>query len=257
MSTGRLLELVGDVNGILELDQFHRGMLIALARAIRCDWVSVNDIHPDPSKIVSLVEPAVPEHLLAALAEHAHENPLIQRHLRTRDGRAHRLSEVVTAEQLHALALYRECYIPLGVEYQLACVLDASPEHFVGIALSRGDRDFTVAECNLLERARPFLVQAYRNARAHAALSEQLAARGDPRATLADALRGAGVGDREAEVLACVALGRSNRDAGELLGISPRTVQAHLRSGFRKLGVRTRSQAAARAWALVTKDFVT
>jgi DNA-binding CsgD family transcriptional regulator len=257
VSTERLLELVGDVSGVLELEQFHRAMLLALARAIRSNWVSVNDIHPDPSKIVALVEPDIPEHLHAAFAEHAHENPLIQRHLRTRDGRARRMSEVVTTAQLHALALYREVYAPLGVEYQLACVLDASPDHFVGIALARRDRDFTLADCNLLERARPFLVQACRNAKAYTALSEQLAVREEPRAALESALRDAGVGERESEVLACVALGRSNRDAGELLGISPRTVQAHLRSGFRKLEVGTRSQAAARTWELVTKGFVT
>jgi DNA-binding response OmpR family regulator/DNA-binding CsgD family transcriptional regulator len=51
---------------------------------------------------------------------------------------------------------------------------------------------------------------------------------------------------REAEVLYWVAQGKTNRDIGEILGTSPKTVTKHLEHVFEKLGVETRTAAAAR-----------
>ncbi|HXD06493.1 MAG TPA: response regulator transcription factor [Burkholderiaceae bacterium] len=50
---------------------------------------------------------------------------------------------------------------------------------------------------------------------------------------------------REAEVLYWVAKGKTNRDSGEILGMSPRTVNKHLEHVFEKLGVETRTAAAS------------
>ena len=52
---------------------------------------------------------------------------------------------------------------------------------------------------------------------------------------------------REAEVLSWIAKGKTNRDVGEILGMSPRTVNKHLEHVFEKLGVETRAAAAALA----------
>jgi DNA-binding CsgD family transcriptional regulator len=52
---------------------------------------------------------------------------------------------------------------------------------------------------------------------------------------------------RETEVLSWLAKGKTNRDIGEILGMSPRTVNKHLEHIFEKLGVETRSAAAALA----------
>jgi LuxR family transcriptional regulator, quorum-sensing system regulator CciR len=52
---------------------------------------------------------------------------------------------------------------------------------------------------------------------------------------------------RETEVLAWVARGKSNPQIGEILGISARTVDAHLRRIYLKLGVFDRISAAVRA----------
>ena len=48
--------------------------------------------------------------------------------------------------------------------------------------------------------------------------------------------------EREMEVLGLAAKGKSNKDIGEALLISVRTVQAHMRSIFNKLGVGSRSE---------------
>jgi len=50
---------------------------------------------------------------------------------------------------------------------------------------------------------------------------------------------------RETEVLMWIARGKTNRDVGQILGSSPRTVNKHLEHVFYKLGVETRSAAVA------------
>ncbi len=52
---------------------------------------------------------------------------------------------------------------------------------------------------------------------------------------------------REAEVLYWVVKGKINRDIGDILGTSPMTVKKHLERVFAKLGVETRTAAAAMA----------
>ena len=52
---------------------------------------------------------------------------------------------------------------------------------------------------------------------------------------------------RESEVLYWVIRGKTNRDIGDILGTSPRTVHKHLEHVFSKLGVETRTAAAALA----------
>jgi DNA-binding NarL/FixJ family response regulator len=56
-----------------------------------------------------------------------------------------------------------------------------------------------------------------------------------------------GLTAREAEVMMWIARGKTNRDIGEILGSSPRTVNKHLEHIFEKLGVSTRSAAVSMA----------
>ena len=52
---------------------------------------------------------------------------------------------------------------------------------------------------------------------------------------------------RESEVLLWIAKGKSNRDIGEILGLSARTVTKHLEQIYVKLGVENRASAAVKA----------
>lgn len=65
-----------------------------------------------------------------------------------------------------------------------------------------------------------------------------------------DLLQGLNLTPREAEVLAWVAQGKTNREAGIILGMSTRTVQKHLERIFDKLGVETRTSAILKAWQM-------
>jgi DNA-binding CsgD family transcriptional regulator len=61
-------------------------------------------------------------------------------------------------------------------------------------------------------------------------------------------LRRLGLTAREAEVLLWVAQGKTNPEIGIILGASPGTVHKHTEHIFEKLGVETRTAAAACAW---------
>jgi len=244
----RLLELVGDVCGLLDIEELRRGLLSALHSALPSSYVSLNDIGPGPEEIVALMSPEESRESLQAWVRHAHENPLLRYYLRTQDGRPMRFSDVCSREELHGLALYREVYEPMGVEHQMAFTLPAGPRRVLAIALSRGESDYSDAERDFAERARPFLIQAYLNAIAYEAARAGLS--GAAPAPAIECLLAAGLTPREAQSLRLVALGRSNQHVAEALGISHRTVGKHLERSFRKLGVSDRSSAAARVWEL-------
>jgi len=56
-----------------------------------------------------------------------------------------------------------------------------------------------------------------------------------------------GLTHRESEVLLWIAKGKANRDIGEILGLSSRTVNKHLEQIYSKLGVENRASAAVKA----------
>ncbi len=248
----RILELIGDTFGLLEIEELRWGMLAALRQALPSDYVSLNDVGPTPETVVAIIEPDQPPSTFETWAIHAHENPILRHYQRTGDGSAKRFSDVLGGDQLHETPLYREVYEPMGVEHQLAFTLPGGPGRVLAIAMSRGEPDYSDADCDFINRARPFLIQAYLNAIAF----EGLRTRPDYSRTerIVDGLRTAGLTRREAEVVRLVALGGSNQHIASTLGISYRTVGKHLEHGFRKLGVGDRSTAAARAWELAQLD---
>jgi DNA-binding CsgD family transcriptional regulator len=250
-----LLELIGDTQGLLELDEFRHELLSALQRAVPSDWVSVNDIGPEPDSTVVLAEPPPPAELIPVFARYAHENPLVDFYARTRNGRAMRFSDLITREELHALDLYTQVYVKLGVEYQIAFTLPHEPERILGVALSRQDRDFSDEERDLLDQARPFLIQAYRNAIRYTTVLSQ-SNHGQAAATVPrlDRLVALGLTRRQAEILLQIATGASERDIAQRLSISQRTVEKHLERCYRRLGVNSRSVAASVAWATLDQE---
>jgi DNA-binding CsgD family transcriptional regulator len=223
----RALAIVGEVMGLLDLREFCQGMLAALREAVPSDICALNEVPADPPRTVSIAEPEVPAALHAAFARHGGENPLVRRHMRTRDGRAVRFSDVITRRELHHLDLYREVYLPLGIEYQIAFTLPSSSPRVLGVA-------------------RPYLIQAYRNALEHTRLARGVSGR----LALED-LGDLGLTRRQAQTLRLVAMGHSDQDAAQELGISVRTAQKHLELAYRTLGVSDRSQASRAAWATV------
>ena len=240
-----LLDLVGEVYALLDLEAFQPGLLQALARAVTVDWASLNSLTPEPGHAFGMSVPPVPPEVYDVFAEFAHEHPIVVHMQRTGDGQPLRISDVIDRKTFRTTRLYRDAYALIGLEHQVAFTLPAPAGHVVGVALSRRDEDFTDAECALLRRARPHLIQAYLNALEHTALKRRL----DEAPALPPAdLAAYGLTPREVQVVRRVASGQRNRDVADQLGISDRTVQKHLEHAYRKLGVRSRSGAARIAW---------
>ncbi len=59
---------------------------------------------------------------------------------------------------------------------------------------------------------------------------------------------------RESEVLCWIARGKTNREIGQILDISPRTVNKHLEQVFDKVGVENRTTAASVAIRLISEN---
>jgi DNA-binding CsgD family transcriptional regulator len=148
------------------------------------------------------------------------------------------MSDLVTRQQLHRLDLYRHVYRPLGVEYQIAFTLPSGADRILGVSLSRVHKDFTTHERDVLNAARPYLIQMYRNA----LLCSRLVAEADvgisPRS-----LEALGLTRRQAEVLVLITGGRSAAQAAAALGIATRTVHKHLEGSYRTLKVSSRAEA--------------
>jgi len=82
--------------------------------------------------------------------------------------------------------------------------------------------------------------------RIHAALKEQDMA---PRSSGGRRAYGDELSPREAEVVRLAGSGRKNREIANVLFISPRTVEAHVASAIRKLGVESKQELVAVAEA--------
>jgi GAF domain-containing protein len=172
--TQLLLELVGEVYGFEDLAQYRHGILEIITRAVPCDRVGYNEITPDGAFEITV--PDFDPSLAPKFAELIYENPLLQRHAETGDGRPYRICDLIDQPTFHRLALYQEFYRHIGIEWQVAFTLPATAPLIVGIALTRTRADFTDHEVQLLGLARPHLMQAYRNAELRGARTAMLVA---------------------------------------------------------------------------------
>ena len=327
-----VLDLVGEVHDAASMDDMRASLLPAIRRMVPAEYASYNEVGPD-HVVVTVSDPVLPEWAHTAWARHSGQNPLIARLVRTRDSRPYQWADVVAPNQFRRTSLFRELYGPLGIDQQIAFALPSPAELTIGVALSKAGNPYSESEREMLDLARPHLIQAYRNAQ----IKDQLAAllddvrrgvdaagqgvavlaadgtvsfasakaatlvarsgagdlrEGEPpprglipserttmvsldggdallvrrvngaekgatvllfepakQALSADVLRGLGLTPREAEVLAWLARGTETPEVAAELGVSARTIQKHSQAIHAKLGVRSRSQAVATAWA--------
>jgi DNA-binding CsgD family transcriptional regulator len=170
--------------------------------------------------------------------QHLPEHPVLAFHLATGGGRALRISDFLSDRQFRSLGLYCDFYRAAEVNYQLAITVPAPGGGLIGVALNRCGHDFSAADLDLLDLLRVHIGQA--------------AATIPPRPAVAappGSANGLPLTRRQARILQLVADGQSDRGIARALGISTRTVQAHLQHAYRALDVSSRTEALARLQA--------
>lgn len=161
-----VLDFVGEAHGAGDLDELRSFLPGGLAGLVRTDYASYNEVGADGTVYATVAYPEVPADAFEGWARYAYQNPLVQRHARTRDGRAYRFSDVAQWSELEHLELFSEFYKSLGVRHQIAFTLPSPPQLTFGLALSRGGRDYSERDRDVLNLTRPHLIQAYRNVQA-------------------------------------------------------------------------------------------
>jgi DNA-binding CsgD family transcriptional regulator len=174
------------------------------------------------------------DELEARVADH----PVVSRMLRTGDGRAARVSDVISQRRFEQLPIYRDRFRAPGLRYQLIAGIAFTPPLPSGLGFARVGSDFGERERVLLELLRLPLATVFRTALARAS-----ARRLEVDAARAKAL---GLTEREIQVVGHVARGLADQAIARELSISVRTVEKHLEHAYRKLGVAARREAVAR-----------
>ena len=179
-------------------------------------------------ELVEVVGEPVPPQIEDAYRALGSQNPHRCR-TNARQRRVLRLSDFASRRELRRLEYYREVFQPLGIQDALRLWLPAPDGRARTVYFERSGRDYTDREKTLLELLRPHFIRIHRL-----------------RATRRRARAALELTEREADVLALVREGKTNREIGDTLFISPHTVRKHLQHVFEKLGVATRTAAAER-----------
>ena len=199
--------------------------------------LSVCDLARNTRSVVGDAEGAISAADRASFDRHFTDHPLVRYHARTPGGGAHRISDSLSLAQFRESALYNEYYRRIGIDHAIAVPLFVDRGLLVSFVLNRRRLDFSDRECALLDLVRAPLGALYRN----------LLLRKNDRGFTA-----LPVTPREREVLSWLAAGKTDKDIGQILGMSPRTVQKHLQHIYEKLGVETRTAAVVRAMEIST-----
>jgi DNA-binding CsgD family transcriptional regulator len=105
---------------------------------------------------------------------YSHEHPFVDHFRKTKDGRAVKFSDFVSAREFRRTSLYNEFFRPLNIRHQMTFLLQEPGSLLSAIALNRGAKDFAERERLILNLLRPHLMQAYRNAEAVTELQQEL-----------------------------------------------------------------------------------
>jgi DNA-binding CsgD family transcriptional regulator len=237
-----LAELYAPAGAPGGLDYAARVVRVA-ARLVPADSCSYNHIGGGPRLLAWLIEPADVGTFpggVQLFQQHLPEHPLVAHIQATGDGRARRISDFLSDRQFRSLGLYHDFYRLCGVDYQAAISVAAPGGGLIGVALNRQRHDFSAEELELLDLLRIHIGQA-----ADIALLTQPGPAASP-----DSAANPLLTPRQARILQLVADGQSDRGIARTLGISTRTVQAHLQHTYRALDVTSRTEAVARLRAL-------
>jgi DNA-binding CsgD family transcriptional regulator len=235
----RLITGLGDLYSPVDSADYPARVVSVVTSLLRCDSCSYNQFGP-AGPLAWHVQPAgvgaFPDSV-GIFRQNLPQHPVLSHQQATGDGQALRISDFLSDRQFRALGLYRDFYRHTDTRYQAAISVPGPRKGLIGIALNRPYRDFTDDEIELLDLLRPHIQQAaiICQALAEPVLVRPGAGEHDPLITV-----------RQARIMKLVAAGHPDKVIGQILGISTRTVNAHLQNIYRTLDVTSRTEALAR-----------
>lgn len=219
--------------------EFPRHLIEVIGALVPATMTTFDIIHKDPEKCVNVQGRPVSEQWQNRCAELLPTHPTVVYVNNGGTESVVKITDVITQRQFRKTALYNELFRTADAEYQIAALVPIEGG-VAGLAINR-DIDFVEEERVMLQYLRPHI------ARAHA-LSDMYAAANACPVPVGDCRPWAkkrGLTPREMEILHWIAEGKRDKEIAEILGLSWRTVKTHAVRIFQKLGVETRTAAAA------------
>jgi len=220
-------------------DAFARRGLECLPRLVSSELttLSVCDLDTGHRSVVSDRPGAISRREIEVFDHYFYQHPLVREHGRNPRAVTRDTGELLPGSAFRRTPLYNDYYRVIGIDHAMAVPIHVDGRMLVSFVLNRSKRGFGDRDRACMEMMRPHLGNLYRlsvAARRHWVPAAESA--------LPDSLT-----PRERDVLRWVGAGKTDRDIGAILEISPRTVHKHLQNIYEKLGVETRTAAAMRA----------
>jgi DNA-binding CsgD family transcriptional regulator len=231
------LHAIGE--GCVQSDDFARRGVECLPGLVASELttLSVCNLDSGHRAVVSDVPGALSAQEVVLFDRYFHEHPLVREHGRNPRAVTKRIDDLVPQAEFRQSGLYNDYYRAIRIDHAMALPIHVDQRLLVSFVFNRRGSGFSDEERDALELIRPHLGNLYRLC---AALG---------RAGWAPAQRWQ-LTPREEDVLRWLSAGKTDRDIGAILEISPRTVHKHLQRIYQKLGVETRTAAVARAFSV-------
>lgn len=243
----RALAVVGDIAATIDdADAFARCGVERLTALLGSDITTLSLCDLRQARRLAVGAPAIGAAEREAFDRHFAMHPLVRYH--GGGGRhVHRISDSIGAAAFRRSALFADYYQRVGIDHAIALPLHHADGWLVSFVLNRSGRDFSDRELALLDAMRTPLARLFGHTTWLRRMDREWRASRPDAPALAAPLW---LSPRQREVLRWVAAGKTDRDVGAILGISPRTVHKHLQNVYAQLGVENRTAAVMRALAL-------
>jgi DNA-binding CsgD family transcriptional regulator len=201
--------------------------------------LSICNLETGHRSVVSSLPGAISRREIEVFDRYFYEHPLVREHGHNPHAVTRRINDLLAGDEFERTPLFNEYYRPIRIDHAMAVPIHVDSTLLVSFVFNRSGRDFSDRDRACLELIRPHLGSFYRLSRAmdSARSASEALKSGAPELHLTA---------REREVVEWLGAGKTDRDIGEILGISPRTVHKHLQRIYEKLGVETRTAAVMR-----------
>lgn len=186
-----MLEFLKELHTLCNLEMFPSRILSTLPRVVSSELTNWSPTNFHQHRIFSSITSRhfgslVPQGAEQIAYQHFCENPVAKHYLETNDGRAYKISDFLSEQELHRLeGLYQGVLRPIDMEDQMIMVLSIPPaveslplqhstEDFA-IGVHRSQRNFSERDRLVLNLLYPHLIQAYQNARALTQMQREIA----------------------------------------------------------------------------------